>query len=254
VKQYRGKLTISNPGGFIGGISPSNILHHQPVARNPHLVDALTRLRLVNRSNLGVSRMFQELLIQGKEPPILEEQGEAVKVTFLAGSLSASFRAWVSEESELGRLMTVDHLLVLRYLVSHTELDVPGAARLCQRSELEARELLNEMEVVRQYLERGGSGRGVYYVLRPALHKRIAAAGSPERNRRIDWEAAKTRVLSVLKHRAGRGEAGLSNAEIRGITHFDSRQVKRLMAELKADGQVQVVGKTSNALWVYVRT
>ena len=44
IKQFPRKIEISNPGGFIGGISPDNILHHEPVARNPHLVDALTRL------------------------------------------------------------------------------------------------------------------------------------------------------------------------------------------------------------------
>ena len=59
----------SYPGGLPGGITPENILRHETVARNPALVDALTRLRLVNRSNLGVRRMFQALLIEGKEPP-----------------------------------------------------------------------------------------------------------------------------------------------------------------------------------------
>jgi ATP-dependent DNA helicase RecG len=41
VKQHRDQLEIANPGGFIGGVSPENILHHAPVARNPLLVDAL---------------------------------------------------------------------------------------------------------------------------------------------------------------------------------------------------------------------
>ncbi|NLA38813.1 MAG: hypothetical protein GX882_05425 [Methanomicrobiales archaeon] len=39
------------------------------------------------------------------------------------------------------------------------------------------------------------------------------APGHPDRDRRTDWEAAKTRVLSVLRQRAEHGEAGLSNAE-----------------------------------------
>ena len=73
VKQYPDKLEIGNPGGFIGGISSENILHHQPAARNLLLVDALTRMRLVNRSNLGVSRMFQAMLIEGKEPPLIRK-------------------------------------------------------------------------------------------------------------------------------------------------------------------------------------
>jgi len=64
------------------------------------------------------------------------------------------------------------------------------------------------------------------------MRKRLAGPGHPERDRRIDWEAAKTRILSVLKDRAKRGEQGLSNEEIRQITHYDKIQVRRLMKEL----------------------
>lgn len=82
VKQFPQSLDISNPGGFIAGITPENIPHRQPAARNPLLVDALARLRLVNRSNLGISRMFEALLIEGKEPPLIQEIGESVTITF----------------------------------------------------------------------------------------------------------------------------------------------------------------------------
>ena len=232
VKQYPRKIEISNPGGFVGGISPHNILHHAPVARNPLLVEALTRLRLVNRSNLGVARMFSALLIEGKEPPLFEDQGEAVKVSFLASELSVSFRMFVAVESREGRTLSVDHLLILQYLLRHPELDTAAAARVCQRHEAEAREILSEMEREFGYLERGGAGRGTYWTLTPDLHRRLSAPGHPERDRRLDWEAAKTRVLSVLKQRAERNETGLSNAEIRQITHLDRYQVVRLLREL----------------------
>jgi ATP-dependent DNA helicase RecG len=41
----------------------------------------------------------------------------------------------------------------------------------------------------------------------------------------------------VLKERARRGGPGLSNQEIRQITHYDRSQVKRLMNELRAENQ-----------------
>ena len=95
-----------------------------------------------------------------------------------------------------------------------------------------------------EYLERGGTGRGIYWMLRSDLHRRLVADGSPERDRRIDWEAAKKRVLSVLKFRAERKEAGLSNAEIRKITHLDRYQVVRLMRELiSEDPLIELIGK-----------
>ncbi|MEW5865536.1 MAG: ATP-binding protein [Bacillota bacterium] len=251
IKQFPRRIEVSNPGGFIGGISPENILHHQPIARNPHLVDALTRLRLVNRSNVGIARMFSALLIEGKEPPLIEEQGEAVKVTFLASELSVSFRAFVAEEGKKGRELSVDQLLILQYLLRHSELDTSTAARICQRQEVDIREILSEMERSAGYLERGGTGKGTYWTLRPELHGRLVGPGQLDRDRRIDWESAKTRVLSVLKRRAQQGKPGLSNKEIRQITHLDRHQVFRLMRELRREEPRITSGKGKYARYDY---
>ena len=220
VKQFPDRLEISNPGGFIAGITPDNILHRQPAARNPLLVDALAKLRLVNRSNLGIGRMFEALLIEGKEPPLIQEIGESVTLTFRRRDFSPAFRLFVAEENRAGHSFSVDYLLVLQYLLHHPEIDTATVARTCQRLESQARDILTDMEQRLAYLERGGAGRGTYWTLRPEVHRRLAGPGHPERDRRIDWEAAKTRILSVLMERAKRGEPGISNMEIRQITHY----------------------------------
>lgn len=252
VKQSTERLEISNPGGFIGGISPENILHHAPVSRNPSLVDALVRLRLVNRSNLGVARIYTALLIEGKEPPLIEDLGGVVRVSLRSSDLSVPFREFVAEQEQQGRWLSVDHLLILQHLLRHPELETGTASRICQRPEAEARELLSALERDFDLVERGGAGRGTYWTLRPDLHRRLHAPGHPERDERIDWEAAKTRVLSVLKRRAERGEPGLSNAEIRAIAHLSRAQVKRLMDELRAEGQAGTLGERRGARWVWL--
>lgn len=246
VKLYKDRLEVSNNGGFIGGITPENILHHQPAARNPLLVDALTRLRLVNRSNLGVNRMFSALLMEGKEPPIIRESGESVTVTFLKRELSPAFRLFVAEESRAGRDLNVDVLLILQYLLKHPEIETTAAARLCQLTDAQMRERLSAMERA-GYIEHGGAGRGAYWTLRPEIHQKLAPDGHPERSRRIDWEAAKTRVLSILMERAKRGEEGLSNSDIRQITHFDRNQVYRLMQELRTENPK--IGSPGRGKW-----
>lgn len=252
VKQFRGRLELSNPGGLPGGITPENILRHEPVPRNPSLVDGLTRLRLVNRSNLGVRRMYQALLTEGKEPPAIIDEGEAVRVIFRASALSVPFRLFVAEEADKGRILTVEHLLIIQHLLRHPEIDTARAAHITQQPENDARETLSRMELDLGYLERGGAGRGTYWTLRPDLHRRLSAPGHPERDRRIDWEAAKTRVLSVLMDRAKRGEPGLSNEEIRAITHFDRNQARRVMLELmKENPAVKKEGERRWTRYVY---
>ncbi len=94
------------------------------------------------------------------------------------------------------------------------------------------REILNEMEMRLNYLERGGTGKGTYWKLNAVLHNRLSASGHFERNARIDLEAAKTRILSVLKQRSEQRKPGLSNAEIRQIVSMNRKQVIRLMKEL----------------------
>jgi len=248
VKQYRDRLEISNPGGLVGGISPDNILHHQPVARNAHLVEAMIRLRLVNRSNLGVSRMFSAMLRDGKEPPLIDEQGEAVRVVFFARELSVPFRRFVSDEEAEGNRLSVDELLVLSYLVRHGEIGAPDAARICQRREPQVREVLSAMERQRGYLERGGAALSTFWTLAPAARARLIEPDLQERDRRLGGDAAQALVLDVLRQRALSG-AGLTNAELRAMLRLDRRRVYRLMERLRDVGAVRIRGRGRSALY-----
>jgi len=251
IKQFPRKLEISNPGGLVGGITPANILHHPPLARNPLLVHALSRLRLVNRSNLGIGRMFEAMLIEGKEPPLIVDEESAVRVVFKRQETSTPFREFIANEGKAGRVLDVDHLLVLRYLLDHAETDTATAAVLCQRRDAEMRDILDEMSQLYGYLERGGAGRGTWWRLKPALHRKLEGAGHAERDQRIDMDVAKIRVLNMLKQRHQRGQAGLSNAEVRAVTGYTRQQVNRLVHELEAEA-VQIVGHGRGAKYEYV--
>lgn len=178
--------------------------------------------------------MYSALLVEGKEPPRIREVGESVQVSFPKRELNAAFQLFVADESEQGRDLGVDELLLIQYLLQHPEVDTRTAAMLCQRSEAAIRERLAGMEAA-GYVEHGGTGRGVYWSVHPDLYNRLADDGQGEARRRIDWEAAKTRVLSILMERARRGEPGLSNKEIRQVTRFDRNQVYRLMRELREE-------------------
>lgn len=55
-------LTISNPGGFIEGVSIENLLTVEPHGRNKALADALKRIGLAEKTGRGIDRIFEGLI------------------------------------------------------------------------------------------------------------------------------------------------------------------------------------------------
>lgn len=232
LKQYKDKLILTNPGKFIGGITEKNILHHPPVTRNDHLMDLLDRLKLVNRSNLGVSRIYRSLLLEGKEPPIYNEVGNNIELTFIASPLKTGFRNIVERLTQEGKILDVDYLLILQYLLRHEQIDTNQAAEVSQRGLSQARELLSKMENDFELIEAIGRGKGRYYKLTRFAYSYLEDETKYERNLSLDKEAIKIRILSILKQKK------LTNKEIRNMTGLDTKQVFRLIKELEDDGVI----------------
>ena len=251
IKQFRRRLEITNPGRLVGGITPHNILHHPPVARNPCLVEALVRLRLINRANLGIQRIYTSLLVEGKELPAIEEVGESLRITFRASKMSPSFRAFVEEEQKTGNELGIDCLLVLDHLLRSAETDLAEASRICQRSPEEASGVLERMEQGLGYVDRGGDDEDSYWTLRPIVHARLSGAPADGRHRGMDWERTKARVLHVVRRRAARGTQPLANADVRRITGLDRFQVYRLIQEFADEGKIRIDGRGRAAKYVH---
>lgn len=72
--------------------------------------DLLDKLRLVNRSNLGVSRIYKSLLIEGKEPPQYNQIGELIELTMMASSLLPAFRQFIKRMNEGGAYYYIDKI------------------------------------------------------------------------------------------------------------------------------------------------
>lgn len=246
VKQYVDRIEITSPGGFLGGITAENILHHRPVTRNPRLVDALVRLRMVNRTNLGTERMYHAFLVEGKRPPVIEDIGGAVRVTFHASRFSVPFHSFTMAEERRGRSLTVDHLLILNRLSQDREIGLEAAARLCQRPEEQALETLGVMEADFGYIERIGPDES--WTLTRELRQRILV----EEEEAEDWAALKGRVLRVMRRCSEIGDPPLANLDVRRITGLDRHQVRRLIGELRTQGLVTLSGRGRGTRYVYV--
>ncbi|MCR5674764.1 MAG: putative DNA binding domain-containing protein, partial [Lachnospiraceae bacterium] len=111
-------LTIANPGGFIEGISISNLLTAEPHGRNPSLADALKRIGLAERTGRGIDRIFEGSLIFGRPLPDYSATTSVTVSVFIQRSKPDTQIAQIvaSEQNRLGRPLTINTLFVLNTL------------------------------------------------------------------------------------------------------------------------------------------
>lgn len=240
MKLYPNRIEISNPGGFPGDITPENILHHVSVPRNPALFSALARIRLANAANLGVPRVFRDLLQEGKEPPYYWTTGQTVSVAIKGQDARKPFLDLMREHDDLG----VDDLLVIHYLTRHREITARQAAEFCRRPLEDARERLGALANRRGLLEAaGGPGRGRYFRLSLSAYHILETDLAYHLDRRMVSEAARGRVLAAL------GNGPLTNSQFREITGMDRTQVVRLLRKLEQEGLVRRDGAKRGSRW-----
>jgi len=236
VRLYPTRLEIGSPGGFIGGITPDNILTHEPKRRNRLLAEVFQKIGAVNRSGIGVDRMYRILLEYGKRPPeFLADEGSVVLV-IRDGTFDQSFARLVAMRAKGGHRWRLSELIVLSYLRRNETIDAQTAARLLQRPVAAASEALRAMEGV--FLEKFGSGRGTFYRLNRALYESLGIGVRYIRDRGIDVPRQKELVRQYVEEH---GE--IDNSTCRELCGVNRNQARRLLQALVQEGYLHPVGE-----------
>ena len=130
-------LTVTSPGGFVGGVTPQNIITHPAVPRYRNLAEAMASLGLAEREGIGVDRMVQNMLAMGRPAPVITEvDGPYVRVALLGGPPDTAVLDLVSGLSP-ARAGNVDSLLLIEHLTHNAWVDARSATDVIQRSSAE---------------------------------------------------------------------------------------------------------------------
>jgi ATP-dependent DNA helicase RecG len=243
VELHPSRLEVTSPGGFIGGVTPENILRHPPVRRNPLLATVLQTAGLVNRAGVGVDRIFDDLLRLGKAPPRYSGDESHVRLS-ISTATQPAFARFVADETRSNRLLDLDDLLLLRAVADRGVLDRWAAAERLQLGEDDAAGHLARLRE-RGYLVVQGRGRGASYRLKRDLSNLLRGQAATEGDEPFDHASVRLQVEALL-HQRGR----LSNAEVRAISGFTRAEVTRLMKQLVDAGKAQLQGERRGAHYV----
>jgi len=145
-------LVVTSPGGFIGGVTPANIITHPSVPRYRSLAEAMASLHLAEREGIGVDRMVADMLSVGRsEPEISEVEGPYVRVGLIGGEPDAEVVGFLAGLEPTWAAADLDALLLIDQLSRRGWLDVERAAPLLQRPPAEAAAAIDRLLGLRQH-------------------------------------------------------------------------------------------------------
>lgn len=167
-------LIISNPGGFVEGVTLANLLTTEPRPRNPALADAFKRLGLVDRTGRGVDMIYTSMLRFGRPAPdYSQSMPDLVKLSISTEPADLAFvRMVLHEEARQKSALPVETLLVLTALREARRLSAADIAVQLQCNvalSMRLMEALAESGLVRAH----GGGRSRYFTLSPAVYRTL---------------------------------------------------------------------------------
>ena len=166
IRQTERKVSITSPGGFLGGITPENILRQEPVSRNRTLAEAFEKLRLVERAGVGRRRIFVPTLSYGKQAPEYRTDGTRVTLRIYDGTFDEPMALLIAKWGQEGRTIDLDSLLLLSWLKDYSFIDTQSAAKLLQLSPEEALGILDRLANPKTgILERRGKTKAATFYL-----------------------------------------------------------------------------------------
>ncbi|MBQ1389940.1 MAG: putative DNA binding domain-containing protein [Clostridia bacterium] len=233
-------LTVSNPGGFIEGVTYQNILTVEPHGRNPVLADALKRVGLAERSGRGVDRIFEGSLIYGRElPDYSESTATSVRLFIPRGMPDKRMVALITEEQQkTGQPISLSSLFVLNALKHNRRMSLNEISSECNIPESKLR------STVEQLTEAGivdgiGNGRGRVYVLSAKAYK-----DPVQYVRQTDIDVIRYSEL-ILKLAQAKGS--IARKDVIDLLHVSGPQAFRLLKKLEMSGKLIRSGNTSAA-------
>ena len=146
VEHIGDRMTVTSPGGFIGGIAPANIITHPAAARYRSLAEAVAALHLAEREGIGVDRMVRDMIALGHQPPeITELEGPYVRIGLLGGDPDQTLLAFTRDLLPVELASDIDVLLAVVQVRARGWIDVASLAPTLQRPQGETRGVLAQL-------------------------------------------------------------------------------------------------------------
>ena len=239
-------IVISNPGGFVEGVTLDNLLVVEPRPRYPLLADAIKRIGLAERTGRGIDLIFQGLLRYGRRAPDYRRSDTKSVVVVLSGGEAdlGTLQTIIEEENRLRNSLPVDSMIALSLLRQERRIDTARLAASIQKDEATSRQVMERL-VEAGLVEAHGVKKGRTYTLSPKVYQRM---GNPaDYVRQVGFDPIQHEQM-VLQY--ARAHQRITRKDAASLCRISEDQASRLLRKLSHENKLKQEGKGRGTVYV----
>ncbi|MFL0684611.1 MAG: ATP-binding protein [Algoriphagus aquaeductus] len=246
IEVYPNRLRITNPGSLPLGVTPENILHERH-RRNPHLIQLMSDLKLMEGEGSGYDLVFEKLVRDAKPLPTIESDFTKVSVTIESTSINPEVIS-ILDYVEKNFQLTQKEYITLGIIASEKKLPATQlASKLQLKQEDRTRFWLGSL-LEKKILITHGEKKGTQYLLNPMLfeYAQIDIVPSLKTMEPYKLEAL---ILEDLKYNGGSKMADIKN-RLEGVPEGD---IKKAVYKMVEEGLVLTFGGKRNRTYALAK-
>lgn len=232
-------LHISNPGGFVEGVTIKNLLFTPPRPRNPLLADIIKRIGLAERTGRGVDRIFEGMLRYGRQKPDYSMSDSTSVTLFMPDSgADIKFLQMILEnEKKEQKAMPIQSLIILSKLSKEKRLTLSQLYEDFLNQETKARAAI-EMLVEKDLVTPHGYGKGRFYILSAKVYIKNGKKAAYIRQSGFEAIQQEEMVINYIKV-----HGSINRSETTELCRNTKDQAYLLLKRLKDKNRITTINK-----------
>jgi ATP-dependent DNA helicase RecG len=237
INLHTDRIEMHNPGLLPTGVTPENMLH-KTVRRNEHLAKVFYDMKLMEREGTGYDKMYEVLLSNGKQLPVVTEGDDRVTVTIRKRIIGDEIIKLVSRANEEYQLRQKE-IICLGLIAQHTALSaIEFSKNLSLKQPNAIRDWLGRL-IELGLVKTKGKTKGVEYYLNPDFLRKADFKGKTNL-KKIEDHRLKELIFQDLK---AYPNSSVSDIHQRVGNEIPIRKIKSQLYSMVRDDTLKVTGE-----------
>lgn len=232
---YPDRIVFTNPGGLPIGVSKDNILHERQ-RRNPHLIQTLHDLKLMEGEGSGYDLVYEKLSLDAKPFPEIESSFTKMTVTVYSGIIDEEALSVIDYINKHFQL-TQKESITLGIIATHKKLLSTQLSVMLQLNAEDKMKYWLGSLLDKNILISRGVKKGTEYLLNPDLFSQAKLNLTPSL-KTIEPHKLKALILEDLKYN---GKSSMKQIQQR-LSEVLPQDIQKTMYKMAREGEVLTEG------------